>query len=99
MDEEDTRSRENAKGPGLTRMELGVMKQQPLLRQHLKADANRMIQIEVPEYFGESVDILIFPSGANPVSMESLARMKLFEETSFARDVLNSQEEECWNDL
>ena len=75
------------------------MKQQPLLRQHLKADANRMIQIEVPEYFGEIVDILIFPSGANPVSTESLARMKLFVETSFARYVLNSQEEVCCNDL
>lgn len=75
------------------------MKQQPLLQQHLKADAKRMIQIEVPEHFGEIVDILIFPSGSNPVSTESLAGMKLFEETSFARDVLNSQEEECWNDL
>lgn len=75
------------------------MNQQPLLRQHLKADANRIIQIEIPEYFGDLVDILIFPSGTAPATTESLAQMKLFEETAFARDVLNSHEEECWNDL
>ena len=75
------------------------MNQLPLLRQHLKAGANRMIEIEIPEHLGDMVDILIFPSGTSPASTESLAAMKLFEETAFARDVLHSQEEECWNDL
>ena len=75
------------------------MNQQPLLRLHLKADANRMIQIEIPEHLGDSVDVLVFPSGTDPASTESLAGMKLFEETAFARDVLGSEEEECWNDL
>ena len=75
------------------------MNQHPLLRLHLKADANRMIQIEIPEHFGDLVDLLIFPSGTSPAASESLAGMKLPEETAFARDVLNSQEEECWNDL
>jgi hypothetical protein len=75
------------------------MNQPPLLRQRLKADANRMIQIEIPAHLGEEVDVLVFPSGTVQGGTESLATMKLFEETALARDVLNSQEEECWNDL
>jgi hypothetical protein len=75
------------------------MKQPTLLRQHLKVDANRMIQIEIPPHLGDVVDVLLLPSGTDHASAASLAEMRLFEETAFARDVLSSQEEECWNDL
>lgn len=75
------------------------MNQPPVLRMHVKADANRIIEIEIPSHFGDIVDILIFPSGTDQTATESLAGIKLFEETTFARGVLNSQEEECWNDL
>jgi len=58
-----------------------------------------MIHIEIPPYMGDDVDILIFPSEKGKLPTESEAQIRLFEETAFARDVLNSPEEECWNEL
>lgn len=75
------------------------MSQQPFLRQHLKADENGIIHIEIPPHMGDDFDILIFPSGKSAALTESQLLIKLFEETAFARDILNSPEEECWNDL
>ena len=37
------------------------MSQQPFLRQHLKADDNVIIHIEIPPHMGDDFDILIFP--------------------------------------
>lgn len=75
------------------------MNQQALLRQHLKPDTNRTIHIKVPEHMGDDVDVLITPSRQRTLSDETRAEIALFEETAFARDVLNSKEEDCWNDL
>jgi len=35
----------------------------------------------------------------NTIPPESLAIMKLTDETAFVQDVINSKEEDCWNDL
>ena len=35
----------------------------------------------------------------NTIHPESMAMMKITDETAFVRDVINSKEEDCWNDL
>ncbi len=35
----------------------------------------------------------------NIIPSESLAIMKLTDETAFVQDIINSKEEDCWNDL
>jgi hypothetical protein len=35
----------------------------------------------------------------NTIPPESLAMMKVTDETAFVQDVINSEEEDCWNDL
>ncbi len=75
------------------------MNQQPLLRQHIKADQNRMIHIQLPEDMANDVDILIVPSNKEQLPKDSLVMAKLFEETAFARNVLDNPDEDCWNEL
>lgn len=35
----------------------------------------------------------------NRIPPESMAMMKIIDETAFVQDVINSKEEDCWNDL
>jgi hypothetical protein len=35
----------------------------------------------------------------NIIPPESMAMMKITDETAFVQDVINSKEEDCWNDL
>lgn len=71
------------------------------LRQQLTADANHTIHVTLPPEMGNEVEVFIFPRGSvqQQMPLESLAMAKLMDESGFAKNVLNSPEEDCWNDL
>lgn len=50
---------------------------------------------------GDEVEIIILPSGAEKTAIPaaSLDMAQLTDETGFARNVLASAEEDCWNAL
>ena len=70
-------------------------------RQQLTADANHTIHVALPPEMGDEVEIFVFPCGVvqAPMSLVSLALAKRMDESGFAKNVLNSPEEDCWNDL
>ena len=71
------------------------------IRQRLTADANHSIHITLPPEMGDEVEIIILPSGAEQAALSeaSLDMAQLTDETGFARNVLASAEEDCWNAL
>ena len=71
------------------------------LRQQLTADANHTIHVALPPEMGNEVEVFVFPRGAvkKDIPLESLAMASLMDESGFAKNVLNSPEEDCWNDL
>jgi len=72
-----------------------------VLRQQLTADASHTIHIVLPPEMGNDVDVIVFPRASSKVTaqQESLAMSQLMDESGFAKNVLNSAEEDCWNDL
>lgn len=44
-------------------------------------------------------EILSKPQTDNTIPEESMAMMRLTDETAFVQDVINSKEEDCWNEL
>jgi len=70
-------------------------------RQQLKADASHTIHVSIPAEMGDEVEVFVFPRGtvSKDIPMESLAMASLIDESGFARNILNSTEEDCWNDL
>jgi hypothetical protein len=72
-----------------------------VFRQQIKADADHMIHLHLPEEMGDEVEVIVI-SRQEPESVmnqASLEMAKLFDESGFASKVLNSSEEDCWNDL
>lgn len=77
---------------------------QNYLRQIVRPDTKHQIHIDVPEDFGNEVEVIVRslhnkPESLNDISPESLAVMRLTDESGFVRNVINSVEEDCWNDL
>ncbi len=71
-----------------------------VLRKQLTADASHTIHFVLPPEMGDEVEVLIFPrSSTKLIGQESLAMAELMDESGFAKNVLNSVEEDCWNDL
>lgn len=72
-----------------------------ILHQQLKADASHTIHLVLPPEMGDEVEVIVFQraSSKNGTLQESLAMARLMDESGFARNVLNSPEEDCWNDL
>lgn len=72
-----------------------------VLRKQLTADANHTIHLVLPPEMGDDVEIIVFPRSSSKVAaqQESLAMACLMDETGFAKNILNSAEEDCWNDL
>lgn len=72
-----------------------------ILRQQLKADASHMIHLALPPEMGDEVEIIVFPRQSSKLAgqQESLAMARLMDESGFAKNILNSAEEDCWNDL
>ena len=71
------------------------------IRQRLTADANHTIHVTLPPKMGDEVEIIILPSGAEKTALSEagLDMAQLTDETGFARNVLASAEEDCWNAL
>ena len=69
-----------------------------VLRKQLTADASHTIHLVLPPEMGDEVEVLVFPRASN-AAKESLAMAQLMDESGFAKNVLNSAEEDCWNDL
>ncbi|MBS3955560.1 MAG: hypothetical protein KGZ88_21665 [Methylomicrobium sp.] len=68
------------------------------IRQQLKADANHMIHFELPPEMSDEVEVIIF-SSKSLKQQENLDMAQVMDETGFAKNILNSPEEDCWNDL
>lgn len=72
-----------------------------ILRQQLTADASHTIHLVLPPEMGNEVEVIVFPRASSKAAaqQESLALAGLMDESGFAKNVLNSAEEDCWNDL
>jgi hypothetical protein len=72
-----------------------------VLRKQLTADASHTIHLVLPPEMGDDVEIIVFPRSSSKLAaqQESLAMAQLMDESGFAKNVLNSAEEDCWNDL
>lgn len=72
-----------------------------ILRQQLTADASHTIHIVLPPEMGDEVEVIIFPRSSSKlaVQQENRAMARLMDESGFARNILGSAEEDCWNDL
>lgn len=72
-----------------------------ILRQFLVADANHTIHLVLPPEMGDEVEIIVVerPSLKGGIPQESLEMAQLMDESGFAKKILNSTEEDCWNDL
>ena len=72
-----------------------------VLRGQLTADASHTIHLVLPPEMCGEVEIIVFPrpSSKDAAQQESLAMARLIDETGFAKNILNSAEEDCWNDL
>jgi hypothetical protein len=72
-----------------------------VLRKQLTADASHTIHLVLPPEMGDDVEVIVFPRSSSKVTaqQESLAIAQLMDESGFAKNILNSAEEDCWNDL
>lgn len=72
-----------------------------VLRRKLTADASHTIHLALPPEMGDVVDVIVFfrSSLESSEQRESLVMAQLMDESGFARNILNSVEEDCWNDL
>lgn len=72
-----------------------------IFRQHLIADASHTIHLVLPPEMGDEVDVIVIPrsSSKGGIPQESLEMAQLMDESGFAKKILNSVEEDCWNDL
>jgi hypothetical protein len=72
-----------------------------VLRKHLTADASHTIHLVLPPEMGNEVDVIVLPrsSSNSSAQQENLAMAQMMDESGFAKNILNSVEEDCWNDL
>jgi hypothetical protein len=72
-----------------------------VLRRQLTADASHTIHLVLPPEMDDEVEIIVFPRSLSKESaqQESLTMARMMDETGFVKNVLNSAEEDCWNDL
>lgn len=72
-----------------------------VLRKQLTADASHTIHLVLPPEMGDEVEVIVFPRSSLKAAaqQEGLAMAQLMDESGFAKNILNSAEEDCWNDL
>jgi len=72
-----------------------------ILRQQLTADESHTIHLVLPPEMGNEVEVIVFSrtSSKDGMPQENLEMARLLDESGFAKNVLNSPEEDCWNDL
>ena len=64
-------------------------------REVMTADENRMIHFTLPADLPDQVEVIVIPAS----SAESMLSAQAFDESGFAKTVLQSEVEECWNAL
>jgi len=74
-----------------------------MIRELVTADKNHHLHLDIklPETFTQHVEVFIVPVQDQKnelISDESMAIMKMTDETKFVQDILLSEEEECWNE-
>ena len=67
------------------------------VRKILKAEKGK-ITIDIPEYLGKEVEVIILPMGEKDRDF-SYFLMKYQEQTNFAKEVLGSEKEDVWNEV
>lgn len=73
---------------------------QPILKDTLIVDKQHQVHINIPAEMGDKVDIIVFSSKAvEEERQDSINMACIFDESGFAKNILNSKEEDCWNDL
>ena len=74
---------------------------QAVLRETLQVDANHTIHIVLPAEMGDEVEVVVFPRSSSKLEaqQESLDMARLMDESGFSKNILNSTEEDCFNDL
>ena len=72
-----------------------------VFRKQLTADASHTIHLLLPPEMGDEVEVIVFPRSASKAAaqQESLALAGMMDESGFAKNILGSAEEDCWNDL
>ena len=72
-----------------------------VLRKQLTADASHTIHLVLPPEMGDEVDVIVYPRSSSKLAaqQESLSMSKMMDESGFSKNILNSAEEDCWNDL
>lgn len=72
----------------------------PVLKDTLHVDESHQLHITIPAEMGSKVDVIVFPSVTPEKNVsDSIDMARIFDESGFAKDILNSTEEDCWNDL
>ncbi len=71
------------------------------LRQIVTADASHTIHVKLPPEISDRVEVIVMSAvnDQSEISAERLIQAKLMDESGFAKNVLNSSEEDCWNEL
>ena len=71
------------------------------LRQIVTADASHTIHVKLPPEISDRVEVIVMSAvnDQSGISAERLIQAKLMDESGFAKNVLNSSEEDCWNEL
>lgn len=67
-----------------------------ILRKQLTADEHHMLHIELPYDMEKDVDVIILPRSS---SSSIKTQDGLIDDSGFIKNILNSAEEDCWNEL
>lgn len=72
-----------------------------ILRKQLTADASHTIHLVLPPDMGDEVEVIVISRSSSKLAgqQEGLVMAQLMDESGFAQNILNSTEEDCWNDL
>lgn len=71
-----------------------------MLKETFVVSKDHKLHINIPEEMGDKVDVIVFPSvKIKNNKQESINMARIFDESGFAKTILNSKEEDCWNDL
>lgn len=68
------------------------------MRKILKTESGK-VTIDIPEYFGEEVEVIILPVTEEKNRNFSYLMMKYQEVTGFVKEVLGSEKEDVWNEV
>lgn len=68
------------------------------IKKILKTEKGK-VTVDIPEYFGGEVEVIILPVTEINEKSSSYQMMKCQEKTGFANKVLGSDKEDVWNEV